>query len=36
MYRTCIFCSADLGANDSVEEFPVGRSIAFERLKVRG
>jgi hypothetical protein len=30
MYRTCIFCSSDLGANQAVEAFPVGRSIAFD------
>ncbi|HLM69263.1 MAG TPA: hypothetical protein VK358_17115, partial [Longimicrobium sp.] len=30
MYRSCIFCSADLGSNDSLERFPVGRSIAFD------
>ncbi|HEX2090876.1 MAG TPA: hypothetical protein VHG28_00685 [Longimicrobiaceae bacterium] len=35
MYRTCIFCSADLGANDSVEEFPVGRSLAFDAARGR-
>ncbi|HET7276075.1 MAG TPA: hypothetical protein VFI91_12980 [Longimicrobiaceae bacterium] len=35
MYRTCIFCSADLGTNDSVEEFPVGRSLAFDAWKGR-
>ena len=35
MYRTCIFCSADLGSNESIEEFPVGRSIAFDGWKGR-
>jgi hypothetical protein len=35
MYRTCLFCSADLGSNDSIEEFPVGRSIAFDAWKGR-
>ena len=35
MYRTCIFCSADLGSNQSIEEFPVGRSIAFDGWKGR-
>jgi hypothetical protein len=35
MYRTCIFCSADLGANDALERFPVGRSIAFDGAKGR-
>ena len=35
MYRTCIFCSADLGTNEAVEAFPVGRSVAFDAEKGR-
>jgi hypothetical protein len=35
MYRSCIFCSADLGSNDSLEQFPVGRSLAFDAEKGR-
>ncbi|HEX2078022.1 MAG TPA: hypothetical protein VHG08_09940 [Longimicrobium sp.] len=35
MYRTCIFCSADLGANEAIAAFPVGRSIAFDAWKGR-
>ncbi len=35
MYRSCIFCSADLKANDALERFPVGRSIAFDSEKGR-
>ncbi|MDB4950761.1 MAG: hypothetical protein JWM27_3410 [Gemmatimonadetes bacterium] len=35
MYRSCIFCSANLGANQAVEEFPVGRSLAFDAWKGR-
>ncbi|HEU0079754.1 MAG TPA: hypothetical protein VFQ76_18995 [Longimicrobiaceae bacterium] len=35
MYRTCIFCSADLGSNQSIEEFPVGRGIAFDAARGR-
>ncbi|HEU0016067.1 MAG TPA: hypothetical protein VFQ45_20485 [Longimicrobium sp.] len=35
MYRTCIFCAADLGANGAVEPFPVGRSLAFDGWKGR-
>lgn len=35
MYRTCIFCSGQLGANESIETFPVGRSIAFDGGKGR-
>jgi hypothetical protein len=35
MYRSCIFCSAHLGSNDSIERFPVGRSLAFDGEKGR-
>ncbi len=35
MYQRCIFCSADLGSNDSVEPFPVGRSLAFDGAQGR-
>ena len=35
MYRSCIFCSAALGSNDSIERFPVGRSLAFDAEKGR-
>ena len=35
MYRSCIFCSAPLGSNDSIERFPVGRSLAFDGEKGR-
>jgi hypothetical protein len=35
MYRSCIFCSADLGSNDSIGHFPVGRSLAFDGAKGR-
>jgi hypothetical protein len=30
MYSTCLFCSRDLGANQVLEEFPVGRRVAFD------
>ncbi len=30
MYRTCIYCSAQLGANEALEAFPVGRRVAFD------
>ncbi|HEX5581779.1 MAG TPA: hypothetical protein VFX39_09395, partial [Gemmatimonadaceae bacterium] len=30
MYSTCLFCHAPLGANESVERFPVGRRLAFD------
>ena len=35
MYRNCIFCSADLGTNDAIEHFPVGRSLAFDAARGR-
>jgi hypothetical protein len=30
MFSTCCFCHAPLGANDSIEHFPVGRRLAFD------
>ena len=35
MYSTCIFCNSALGANESVERFPVGRRVAFDGEKGR-
>jgi hypothetical protein len=35
MYRTCLFCSSDLGHNEAVEHFPVGRRLAFDAAKGR-
>jgi hypothetical protein len=35
MYRNCIFCAADLGGNDAVERFPVGRALAFDAARGR-
>jgi hypothetical protein len=35
MYRHCIFCAGALGANDSIEEFPVGRALAFDAWRGR-
>jgi hypothetical protein len=35
MYRHCIFCSRSLGTNDTLEGFPVGRSVAFDAWKGR-
>ena len=35
MYRNCIFCSAELGANDALESFPVGTQLAFDAWKGR-
>lgn len=30
MYTTCIYCQGDLGRNEAVEHFPVGRRLAFD------
>lgn len=35
MYRHCVFCAADLGANEVIESFPVGRRLAFDPAKGR-
>jgi hypothetical protein len=35
MYRTCLFCSSDLGRNEAVEHFPVGRRLAFDAARGR-
>ncbi|HEY0020889.1 MAG TPA: hypothetical protein VGC13_31600 [Longimicrobium sp.] len=35
MYGSCIFCSAALGSNESIERFPVGRTLAFDAAKGR-
>ena len=35
VYSTCLFCNENLGANDIIEPFPVGRRLAFEQLEGR-
>ncbi len=35
MYSTCLFCHAELGANQVVEHFPVGRRLAFDEARGR-
>jgi hypothetical protein len=35
VYRACIFCSAALGANEAIESFPVGKSLAFDAARGR-
>src|SRR3954470_11942404 len=35
MYSTCLFCKSDLGANEAIEHFPVGRRLAFDGAKGR-
>lgn len=31
MYRTCLFCHADLGTNEAIEHLQVGRRLAFDQ-----
>lgn len=35
MYSTCLFCKNSLGANEAIEQFPVGRRLAFDAAKGR-
>ncbi|MCZ0936836.1 MAG: hypothetical protein OXJ54_16870 [Gemmatimonadetes bacterium] len=35
VYKTCIFCKKPLDSNEVVEEFPVGRRLAFDSAKGR-
>ncbi len=35
LYTTCLFCHRDLGRNEVVEHFPVGRRLAFDGAKGR-
>lgn len=35
MYRTCTYCHRDLGTNEIVANFPVGRRLAFDQQKGR-
>jgi len=35
MYSTCLFCNEDLGRNEAIEHFPVGRRLAFDASKGR-
>ena len=35
MYSACMFCKRPLGANEVVEDFPVGRALAFDSAKGR-
>ncbi len=35
MYKTCIYCNRFLGANETVENFSVGRRLAFDQEKGR-
>ena len=33
VYTTCLFCSSALGANETIEHFPVGRRLAYDAEK---
>ena len=35
MYSTCLFCNGDLGKNEVIEAFPIGRRLAFDASKGR-
>jgi hypothetical protein len=35
MYSTCLVCNQSLGANESIEHFPIGRRLAFDPKKGR-
>ena len=35
MYSTCLFCHDELGSNEVVEHFPVGRRLAFDSSRGR-
>ena len=35
MYSTCLFCNRPLGENEAIEEFPVGRRLAYDQAKGR-
>jgi hypothetical protein len=35
MYSTCLFCNKNLGTNEVVENFPIGRRLAYDEAKGR-
>ena len=35
MYSRCLFCAHDLGRNEAIEAFPVGRRLAYDAAKGR-
>jgi hypothetical protein len=35
VYATCLFCNGDLGRNEVIESFPIGRRLAFDAAKGR-
>jgi hypothetical protein len=35
VYSTCLFCNEDLGTNEVIEHFPIGRRLAYDASKGR-
>jgi hypothetical protein len=35
MYSTCLFCNKNLGKNEIIENFPIGRRLAYDEAKGR-
>ena len=35
MWKNCLVCSSDLGTNEEVEHFPIGRSLAYDPFRGR-
>jgi hypothetical protein len=35
VFKTCIFCNRNLGGNEVIERFPVGRRLAFDQARGR-
>ena len=35
MWSTCLFCHSNLGSNESIEAFPVGKRLAFDQARGR-
>src|ERR1051326_2068427 len=35
MYSTCLHCHRALGTNEAIEQFPIGRRLAFDAAKGR-
>jgi hypothetical protein len=33
MYTACVWCYSELGQNDSIEHFPIGRRLAYDPAK---
>lgn len=35
MYSTCLYCNRPLGSNEAIEEFPIGRRLAYDPARGR-